>query len=163
MDYSLPLFPGVSTLKKIAAILGCFLLLACAGRGARPVKVVQPGDEERSCQSIRRELRQIEGEIRKLTRTTKKVAPTGMVGKAGARVMRSESSNVNGAGFPPVVKGLAYKPKSPSGSAGTAEEQELRAYRKRFNHLQDLYLRKNCGEYESVWEQPNVEAEGNTK
>lgn len=98
-------------------------LVACGGREPRPVMVSQFGDQEKSCDVLRFEIKQVEFEIQRLLpqkdKTTKNIA----LGAAGILV--------------PVAWLFLDLTK--------AEEIEYEALRQRHSHLVAISISKKCG------------------
>ncbi len=106
------------------AILMIFVFCAaCGGRAANPVMIHQYGDENRSCQALEREMAFIEGEIQQLIPKTKKTGKNVALGIAGWFLL-----------VPWFFMDLSK-----------AEQEEINAYRQRYNHLLIIAGDKKCG------------------
>ncbi len=104
-------------------VAGALLLLACAGREARPVTVVQAGDEQRSCEALAAEMVMIEQEVIKLGDDNKdKNAKNALFGVTGIFL------------YIP----LAFMDLS------DAEKEEMAALRARYRHLAVIATDKGC-------------------
>jgi len=128
-------------MKKLINQIGCllisaFIVIGCAGRPANPVMVHQYGDEQRSCKALERELQFIEEEIARLIPETDKTGKNVALGVAGAFLL-----------VPFFFMDLSK-----------AEQIEVNAYRRRYNHLVILAGEKNCG-----FEKPHIQELTNTE
>ena len=111
-------------LKLLGALaVALSLLPGCAGRPAHPVTVYQHGDETRSCDALERELELIEGQIRELMPKTDKVDKNTTLGVTGIILI-----------VPLFFMDLSK-----------AEQIEVNALTKRYNHLLDIGKAKDCG------------------
>lgn len=107
----------------LATTLLIFSLAGCSGRDAHPIPVIQPGDQERYCAGIARELDFIEGEIWRLVPQSQKTAKNITLGIAGYFLL-----------VPWFYMDLTR-----------AEQVEIEAYRQRYNRLLNIAFDKNCG------------------
>ncbi|MGB5540556.1 MAG: hypothetical protein WBO37_10735 [Gammaproteobacteria bacterium] len=108
----------VSTLVLTVLLLG-----GCAGRPAHPVMVYQPQDEGRSCDAIERELELIENDILDLVPQTDKAHKNTRLGVAGIFLL-----------IPFFFMDLSK-----------AEQVEVNALIKRYNHLLEIGEKNHCG------------------
>lgn len=106
-----------------AVALSVLLLAACAGRPAKPVLVYQQGDEQRSCDALERELELIEAQILDLLPQTTKANHNTRLGVAGIFLL-----------VPFFFMDLSK-----------AEQIEVNALTKRYNHLVGIAEAKVCG------------------
>ena len=111
-----------SAVERVAVVL-IALLVACAGRPARPVMVYQHGDEQRSCDALERELELIEEDIAALIPQTDKSDRNTALGVTGVILL-----------IPLFFMDLSK-----------AEQIEVNAYTKRYNHLLEISKRQDCG------------------
>jgi hypothetical protein len=111
----------VKSLGALAFALS--LLLSCAGRPAHPVTVYQHGDEAMSCDAIGRELELIEEQIRDLMPRTDKADKNTTLGVTGIFLI-----------VPLFFMDLSK-----------AEQIEVNALTKRYNHLLEIGKARNCG------------------
>ena len=103
-------------------MIGCMITLTgCAGRTPRPISVIDPGDEARSCKDIAQELEMIDIDRMQIH--------TDFLDQQNAVVL------VVGVFFPPAWLLLDLK---------TAEREELAAYNSRYSRLKRLAVMKNC-------------------
>lgn len=109
-------------MRRLIILLQVLMLVSCAGRAAHPVMVQQYGDSNKSCDAIEYELMLIEGEIAKLQPQTKKAGKNTVLGVTGAIFI-----------IPLFFIDLSK-----------AEQEEIQAYRQRYNHLLILAIDKNC-------------------
>jgi hypothetical protein len=115
--------------KVISALLLVLFVSGCAGRTANPVMTRQYGDETRSCASITAELGTIEGEIQRLIPKTNKTGKNVALGVAGWFFI-----------VPWFFMDLSQ-----------AEQEEINAYRMRYNHLVAIAADKGCaGERQAI-------------
>jgi hypothetical protein len=56
----------------VLTVVVLFFIQGCAGRAAHPVKVAQSGDVEKTCKSLRKEMKQIRQKIKKMIPAVKK-------------------------------------------------------------------------------------------
>ena len=123
-----PLPDGSPRMARVNRIVGVLLLAAlvvmgCAGRPADPVMVYQPGDDARSCDAMERELELIEDDIRDLLPKTDKADKNTRLGVAGIFLL-----------VPFFFMDLSK-----------AEQIEVNALTKRYNHLLLIGEEKDCG------------------
>jgi len=111
----------IKSLGALAFVLA--LLFGCAGRPAHPVMVYQHGDEAMSCDAIERELELIEEQIRELMPKTDKADKNTRLGVTGIFLI-----------VPLFFMDLSK-----------AEQIEVNALTKRYNHLLDIGKTKDCG------------------
>jgi hypothetical protein len=111
-----------AAVERIAVLL-LALLVSCAGRPARPVMVYQHGDEERSCDALERELQLIEQDIAALIPQADKTDRNTALGVTGIILL-----------VPLFFMDLSK-----------AEQIEINAYTKRYNHLLEISEQKDCG------------------
>jgi hypothetical protein len=98
------------------------LLFGCAGRSADPVMVYRYDDETRSCDALDQELGQIQAEIEALMPGTDKTDRNTALGVTGIFLV-----------VPLFFMDLSK-----------AEQVEVNALTKRYNHLVDIGSRKDC-------------------
>jgi len=111
-------------LKAIGVlILSGTLLISCGGRVANPVPAYQYGDEKKSCKGLEMEIAFIEQEIQRLIPKTEKTGKNVALGITG---------------FFFIVP-LFFM------DFGKAEQIEINALRRRYNHLVILAEEKECG------------------
>ena len=110
---------------KIILFFITFTLLVsgCAGRAANPVMIQQYGDGSKSCATLENEMMFIQGEISRLVPQTEKTGKNVALGVTGFFLI-----------VPLFFMDLSK-----------AEQQEVNAYRQRYNHLLLLAREKNCG------------------
>jgi hypothetical protein len=106
-----------------AVALVVLLLAGCAGRPAHPVMVYQHGDETRSCDALERELELIEEDILELIPQTDKADKNTRLGVAGIFLL-----------VPFFFMDLSK-----------AEQVEVNALIKRYNHLLEIGGVNGCG------------------
>ena len=106
-----------------AVALAALLLGGCAGRPAQPVMVYQHGDEARSCDALERELELIEEDILELLPQTDKSDKNTKLGVAGIFLL-----------VPFFFMDLTK-----------AEQVEINALTKRYNHLVKIGEVNGCG------------------
>ena len=104
-------------------ILFALILTGCAGRPANPVMVYQHGDEARSCDVLERELELIGEDIIALMPKTDKADKNTQLGVAGVFLL-----------VPFFFMDISK-----------AEQVEINALTKRYNHLLDISVEKYCG------------------
>jgi hypothetical protein len=109
--------------KQIVVFLIFITLIGCAGRTANPVPIEQNGDLNLTCEGIQRELDFIETEVKRLAPETQKTGKNTALGVAGAFL---------------IVPWFFM-------DFGKAEQVEVDAYRRRYNHLLALGDEKKCG------------------
>lgn len=109
--------------KGIAVIITVTLLVGCAGRAANPVMVQQYGDDSKSCSRLENEMMFVEGEITRLVPQTEKTGKNVALGVTGFFFI-----------VPLFFMDLSQ-----------AEQQEVNAFRQRYNHLLLIARDKSCG------------------
>ncbi|MES2547891.1 MAG: hypothetical protein V4575_09305 [Pseudomonadota bacterium] len=109
--------------KTSSAILLSICLISCGGRAANPVMVQQYGDQNASCAGIEKELGFIESEVTRLAPQTDKSGKNAALGVTGAVFL-----------IPLFFMDFSK-----------AEQIEVDAYRRRYNHLLILAEDKKCG------------------
>ncbi|CAG5011399.1 hypothetical protein DYBT9275_04941 [Dyadobacter sp. CECT 9275] len=95
---------------------------ACGGRAANPVMTMQYGDQKKSCRALESEMIGVQQEISRLVPKTDKTGKNVALGVAGAFVL-----------FPWFFMDFSH-----------AEEEEVNAYRQRYNNLASLAADKGC-------------------
>lgn len=123
-----PLPDCSSRMARVNRIVGILFLAAlivmgCAGRPADPVMVYQPGDKMRSCDAMERELELIEDDVRDLLPKTDKAEKNTRLGVAGIFLL-----------VPFFLMDLSK-----------AEQIEVNALTKRYNHLLMIGKENGCG------------------
>jgi len=120
---------SVHQIKKISSLVALvsFALTSmplggCAGRAANPVSIYQMGDEQRSCGAIGAELEVMQDEILRLIPQSDKTARNWILGTAGFFLL-----------VPYFFMDLSK-----------AEQQEVNAYRHRYNYLLTVANDKGC-------------------
>jgi hypothetical protein len=103
--------------------LSVAVLVACAGRPAKPVMVYQPADAQRSCDSLEWELAIIEEQIVILIPKADKTGTNAALGISGMLLL-----------VPLFFMDLSK-----------AEQVEINALSKRHNHLLEISEDKTCG------------------
>ena len=98
-------------------------LIGCAGRAASPVMIQQYGDDKKTCQALETEMAFIQGEIQRLIPETEKTGKNVALGVTGVFFI-----------VPLFFMDLSQ-----------AEQEEVNAYRQRYNHLLIIAGDKNCG------------------
>lgn len=109
--------------KTISVLLISMCLISCGGRAANPVMVQQYGDQNISCAGIEKELNFIESEVTRLAPQTDKSGKNTALGVTGALFL-----------VPLFFMDFSK-----------AEQIEVDAYRRRYNHLLILAEDKKCG------------------
>ena len=99
------------------------LNIGCAGRMPNPVMIHQYGDDKRTCQALEREMVFIVDEIERLIPKTNKTAKNVVLGVTGFFLI-----------VPLFFMDLSK-----------AEQMEIDAYRRRYNHLLIIAGDKECG------------------
>ncbi|MBI2792931.1 MAG: hypothetical protein HYX61_13375 [Gammaproteobacteria bacterium] len=99
--------------KLISFLCAISLLAGCAGRAANPVTVNQFGDEKKSCQAIKSELRNIDNNVQRLIPESNKTGKNAALG----------------------VVGLIVWPAWLFMDLSNAEKEEINAYRNRHDRL----------------------------
>lgn len=108
--------------KTSSAILLSICLISCGGRAANPVMIQQYGDQNISCAGIEKELSFIESEVTRLAPQTDKSGKNTALGVTGAFFL-----------VPLFFMDFSK-----------AEQIEVDAYRRRYNHLLILAEDKKC-------------------
>ena len=103
-------------------ILFALILTGCAGRPANPVMVYQHGDDARSCDVLERELELIGEDILALMPKTDKADKNTQLGVAGVFLL-----------VPLFFMDISK-----------AEQVEINALTKRYNHLLGIAIEKDC-------------------
>jgi len=103
--------------------LAVLVLMVCAGRPANPIMVYQHGDEESSCDVLERELELIGEDILALMPKTDKAEKNTQLGVAGIFLL-----------VPLFFMDISK-----------AEQIEVNALTKRYNHLLGIAVEKDCG------------------
>lgn len=103
--------------------LAALILMGCAGRPANPIMVYQHGDGERSCDALERELELIGEDILALMPRTDKADKNTQLGVAGIFLL-----------IPLFFMDISK-----------AEQVEINALTKRYNHLLGIAVEKDCG------------------
>ena len=78
---------GEVCLKLRSLVLGLAVVahvMGCAGRAANPVMIQQYGDNEKTCQTLEREMAFIQGEIQRLIPQTEKTGKNVALGVTGS-------------------------------------------------------------------------------
>ena len=107
----------------LVGLVVTWLLVGCAGRAANPVMIQQYGDEKKSCQALEREMTFIQSEIQRLIPQTEKTGKNVALGVTGFFFI-----------VPLFFMDLSK-----------AEQMEVDAYRRRYNHLLIIAGDKQCG------------------
>lgn len=111
--------------KFILVILFCFI--GCAGRQPKPVLIIQTGDENKSCQEIDVELKEIREEI----------------WERHPKIKENEDYNLGvglvGSLFPPFIPFALFS------DYKKADLVELNALQRRHNHLVEVERKNGCG------------------
>lgn len=109
--------------KAISLLLATSLTLsACGGRAANPIMTAQYGDQRKSCAALETEMVGIQQEIARLVPDTDKTGKNVALGVAGAFVL-----------IPWFFMDF-----------GHAEQEEVNAYRQRYNNLASIAADKRC-------------------
>ncbi|MES2580616.1 MAG: hypothetical protein V4552_08720 [Pseudomonadota bacterium] len=109
--------------KIVTIYLLAIFLISCGGRAANPVMVQQYGDQNVSCAGIEKELTFIETEVSRLAPQTNKSGKNTALGVTGALFL-----------VPLFFMDFSK-----------AEQIEVDAFRRRYNHLLILSEDKKCG------------------
>jgi len=112
-----------ATMRVIALAFTVGLICACAGRAANPVMVYQHDDGAMSCDALERELQLIEEQVLSLMPKTVKANKNTTLGVAGIFLI-----------VPFFFMDLSK-----------AEQIEVNALTKRYNHLFQISNEKHCG------------------
>jgi hypothetical protein len=97
-------------------------LSACGGRAANPVMAQQYGDQSKSCEALKVEMIGIQQEIQRLVPETDKTGKNVALGVTGAIFI-----------VPLLFMDLSH-----------AEQEEVNAYRQRYNNLATIATDKGC-------------------
>lgn len=108
--------------KSISLILAVSLLSACGGRTANPVMAQQYGDQKKSCTALETEMVGIQQEIARLMPETDKTGKNVALGVTGFFFL-----------VPLFFMDFSH-----------AEEEEVNAYRQRYNNLASIAADKGC-------------------
>jgi hypothetical protein len=108
--------------KNSAAMLALLAITACGGRAANPVMSQQFGDQKKGCPALITEMTGIQHEISRLMPNTDKTGKNVALGVAGAFLL-----------VPWFFMDM-----------GHAEQEEVNAYRNRYNHLASIAADKKC-------------------
>ena len=125
--------------KKILSVLTSMIVfssISCAGRTANPVATYQPGDNALSCSGLRITMANVQAEIDRIAPNANKTGKNTALGVAGAFLI------------------VPWFFMDFSG----ADEIELNAYRRRYNHLVVLYNEKGCDSRNNMMAMPSFEA-----
>lgn len=106
-------------LVLVAAVLSA----ACGGRVANPVVVEQYDDSRKGCKALQTEMAGIRQEVSRLLPQTDKTGKNVALGVAGAFLL-----------VPWFFMDMSH-----------AEQEEINAYRQRYNHLSAIAADKGCG------------------
>lgn len=111
-------------MKKVTSVIliTTLLLPACGGRAANPVLQSQYGDQRKSCAALEIEMQGIQQEIQRLEPQTEKDGKNAALGVAGALFL-----------VPWFFMDFSH-----------AEQEEINAYRQRYNNLAGLAVDKKC-------------------
>ncbi len=108
--------------KQLATVLIVLAISGCGGRTANPVMSQQYGDERKGCAALESELVSAQAEITRLMPQTDKTGKNVALGVAGAFFL-----------VPWFFMDMSH-----------AEQEEVNAYRQRYNHLASIAADKNC-------------------
>lgn len=108
--------------KSISLLLTISMLSACGGRAANPIMTAQYGDQRKSCAALETEMVGIQQEIAQLVPATDKTGKNVALGVAGAFFL-----------VPWFFMDFSH-----------AEEEEVNAYRQRYNNLASIAADKKC-------------------
>lgn len=108
--------------RTICYLMSVLMIASCGGRAANPVMVQQYGDQKKSCRALESEMVSIQQEIARLVPETDKNGKNVALGVAGALVL-----------IPWFFMDF-----------GHAEEEEVNAYRQRYNSLASIAEDKRC-------------------
>jgi len=97
-------------------------ITACGGRASNPIMAVQYKDDKKSCTTLETEIVFIQQEIQRLIPKTDKTGKNVALGVAGAFLL-----------IPWFFMDMSH-----------AEQEEVNAYRQRYNHLVAIAGDKNC-------------------
>lgn len=108
--------------QTTSLILTITMLSACGGRAANPVMVQQYGDQKKSCRALETEMVGIQQEIARLQPEEDKTGKNVALGVTGFFFL-----------VPLFFMDFSH-----------AEEEEVNAYRQRYNNLASIAADKNC-------------------
>jgi hypothetical protein len=108
--------------KFIALACIAAMISGCAGRAANPVAIHQFGDDGKSCQALKGELRNIENSVQRLVPQSEKTGKNVALG----------------------VVGVFVWPAWLFMDLSSAEKEEINAYRNRHDHLVSIAEAKQC-------------------
>lgn len=108
--------------RTMCCLMSALLVTGCGGRAANPVMVQQYGDQRKSCAALEREMVNAQQEIARLVPEADKGGKNAALGVAGALVL-----------IPWFFMDF-----------GHAEEEEINAYRQRYNNLASIAEDKRC-------------------
>ena len=108
--------------QTISLVVAVSLVAACGGRAANPVMSAQYGDQRKSCAALETEMVGIQQEIAHLQPETDKTGKNVALGVTGFFFI-----------VPLFFMDLSH-----------AEEEELNAYRQRYNNLASIAAGKKC-------------------
>jgi hypothetical protein len=107
----------------VVTLILCLSAYGCAGRTPNPVQTYQYGDEKRSCNALRAEISNIESDIQRKLPDSDKTGTNVALGVAGAFLL-----------VPWFFMDFSK-----------ADQVEIEALRRRYNHLVILSAEKSCG------------------
>lgn len=108
--------------KPLCLLITVSMLSACGGRAANPIMSAQYGDQKKSCAALEVEMLGIQQEVQRLVPDTDKTGKNVALGVAGAFFI-----------VPWFFMDL-----------GHAEQEEVNAYRQRYNNLASIAADKKC-------------------
>lgn len=108
--------------KLISLLLTLSLISACGGRAANPIMTAQYGDQRKGCAALETEMMGIQQEIALLIPETDKTGKNVALGVAGAFLL-----------VPWFFMDMSH-----------AEQEEVNAYRQRYNNLASIAADKRC-------------------
>lgn len=106
----------------ISLTIASLIVHGCGGRTANPVMAQQYGDEKKGCAALEREMIGIQQEITRLTPKTSKAGKNTALGVTGVLFI-----------VPLFFMDLSH-----------AEQEEINAYIRRYNHLASIAADKKC-------------------
>jgi hypothetical protein len=121
-----PQFPqGEKSMKKalVITLVLCLGAYGCAGRTPNPVSAYQYGDDKKSCNALKAELANIEGEIQSKLPNSDKTGSNVALGVAGVFLL-----------VPWFFMDFSR-----------ADQVEIEALRRRYNNLVIMSAEKSCG------------------
>ena len=107
----------------ILIVVILFLTQSCAGRAAHPVQVAQPGDNKKTCKSLRKETNQIRRNVKRMVPAIKK--------EDKKRTLLMLTGGV-------LIVPLFFL------DLTDADKIETNAQRARYNYLADIAKKRNC-------------------